>query len=47
MNYKFIGDGMGVPGLPHEITDDEALELDVVELLEDAISNGNYEIVEE
>lgn len=42
MKYKFVGNGMGVPGLPHEITDDEAKELGVVEILKDAIANGNY-----
>lgn len=25
--YKFVGDGLGVPGLPHEITDEEAKAL--------------------
>lgn len=43
MTYRYVGDGMGVPGLPHEITEDEAVALDVVELLEAAIANGNYE----
>ena len=42
-NYKFVGEGMGVPGLPHEITDEEAAELEVTELLVAAIENGNYE----
>jgi hypothetical protein len=25
--YKFIGEGLGVPGLPHELTDEEAKAL--------------------
>lgn len=42
MKYKFIGNGMGVPGLPHEISDEEAEQLGVAELLRNAVSNGNY-----
>jgi len=42
MKYKFVGEGMGVPGLPHEISDEEAIEMGVVELLQAAIENGNY-----
>lgn len=42
MKYKFVGDGLGVPGLPHEITDTEADELGVSDLLLAAIANGNY-----
>lgn len=45
MKYIFIGNGMGVPGLPHELTDKDAVELDVVALLEEAVKNGNYEVV--
>jgi len=42
MKYKFVGEGMGVPGLPHEISDDEAIEMGVTELLNAAIENGSY-----
>ena len=42
MKYKFVGEGMGVPGLPHEITEEEAKELGVSDLLMEAIANGNY-----
>ena len=42
MVYKFIGKGMGVPGLPHEISDEEAKRLGVGELLKAAIENGSY-----
>lgn len=40
--YKFVGEGAGVPGLPHEITDEEAEALGLTELLEAAVENGNY-----
>ena len=42
--YKYVGDGMGVPGLPHEISDDEAAALGVSEILDAAIKNGSYVI---
>jgi hypothetical protein len=42
MKYKFVGDGAGVPGLPHEITDEQASELGVTDLLQEAVRNGNY-----
>jgi hypothetical protein len=41
--YQFVGDGMGVPGLPHMISDEEAAELGVSELLMAAVENGNYQ----
>lgn len=41
-NYKYVGNGMGVPGLPHEVSDDEAAELGVLHILNDAIKNGSY-----
>lgn len=40
--YKYIGDGAGVPGLPHVITDVEAETLGVTKLLQEAIANGSY-----
>jgi len=40
--YKYIGDGAGVPGLPHEITDEAAKALGVTEILDGAIKNGSY-----
>jgi hypothetical protein len=40
--YKFVGDGQGVPGLPHEIDYDEAQRSGVFPLLQAAIENGNY-----
>lgn len=40
--YKFVGDGIGVPGLPHELTDEDVAALGVEKLLEEAVKNGNY-----
>lgn len=40
--YKYVGNGMGVPGLPHEVSDDEAAELGVLNILREAIENGSY-----
>jgi hypothetical protein len=42
MNYKYIGDGAGVPGLPHEISDEEAQAQGLSDLLMAAIANGSY-----
>lgn len=43
MIYKYVGDGAGVPGLPHEISDEEADTLGVTDLLKAALENGSYE----
>lgn len=40
--YIYIGGGEGVPGLPHEITQSQAKALGVLDILKDAIKNGNY-----
>lgn len=40
--YVFVGDGEGVPGLPHQVTVSEAEALGVADLLKAAIANGNY-----
>jgi hypothetical protein len=45
--YHFIGEGAGVPGLPHELTDREALALGVEALLAQALELGTYEEVKE
>jgi hypothetical protein len=42
MKYVFVGEGMGVPGLAHEISDEEAAEQGVTELLQTAVGNGSY-----
>jgi hypothetical protein len=40
--YQYVGDGLGVPGLPHKISRKEAERLGVLDILEAAIENGNY-----
>ncbi len=42
MKYQYVGDGAGIIGLPHEISDEEAEQLGVGELLRAAIENGSY-----
>lgn len=42
-DYLYVGNGAGVPGLPHRISDDEAAAQGLTELLEDALAAGNYE----
>lgn len=44
--YRFVGEGMGVPGLPHEVTDEEAAALGMSEILDEAVKNGSYVEVE-
>lgn len=43
--YRFVGEGAGVPGLPHELTEDEARALGVEMLLMEALKTGTYEEV--
>ena len=43
--YRYVGAGLGVPGLPHEISDEEATASGVVQLLADALKAGTYEEV--
>ena len=45
--YKFVGDGMGVPGLAHELTDEQAKADGVKELLDQAVMLGLYVEVNE
>lgn len=40
--FVYVGDGEGVPGLPHQVTVSEAEAGGVLKLLEAAIQNGNY-----
>lgn len=40
--FRYVGGGLGVPGLPHEITDEDAAALGVNEILKAAVVNGNY-----
>lgn len=43
--FRYIGGGRGVPGLPHILTWQEALRLGVDDALEAAVMNGKYEQV--
>jgi hypothetical protein len=43
--YVFVGSGAGVPGLPHELTDEEAREPGVKEILRGALKAGTYKEV--
>lgn len=40
--YEFVGEGAGIPGLPHQVTKEEAKNRKVGELLEIAIKKGVY-----
>jgi len=40
--YRYAGSGQGVPGLPHELDDDEAERLGVKPLLAEALQAGLY-----
>lgn len=40
--YEFCGTGLGIPGLPHKITEREAKALNVLDLLNAAIKSGVY-----
>ena len=40
--YVYVGEGLGVPGLPHRLTPGEAEALGVAELFKAAIENGSY-----
>jgi len=43
--YRYIGSGLGVSGLPHEITDEQAKARKVTDLLLSALDAGLYEEV--
>jgi len=40
--YRFVGVGQGIPGLPHEVTDEQAKALGLADILKSAVANGNY-----
>ncbi len=42
-SYRFIGAGAGIPGLPHEVTDEQARELGLEDMLRAAMAAGTYE----
>jgi hypothetical protein len=41
-NYVYVGDGLGIPGLPHAITESQAKAAGLWELLKEAIERGYY-----
>jgi hypothetical protein len=41
--YRFCGNGLGIPGLPHEVTPAQAKELGLLAVLQAAVANGNYQ----
>ena len=43
--YKYTGGGAGIPGLPHEITDEQAKKLGVKDTLAVAVAAGSYKKV--
>jgi hypothetical protein len=45
--YRFCGEGLGIPGLPHDITRDIARESGVLAELDAAIAAGVYIAVAE
>lgn len=42
-SYRFVGDGLGIPGLPHEVTAEEAKVLGVEDILAAAVARGVYQ----
>lgn len=40
--FQYVGEGLGVPGLPHEVTDEDAKRDGLEALLAEAIKNGSY-----
>lgn len=44
--YRYCGDGLGVPGLPHDLTREQATALGVLDQLEAALAAGVYIRVE-
>lgn len=40
--YIYVGGGDGIPGLPHQITDQQAAAEGLTELLNSAIDSGAY-----
>ena len=46
-SFRFMGDGLGIPGLPHEITAEEAKALGVEDILAAAVARGAYQEIKE
>jgi hypothetical protein len=40
--YRYCGEGLGIPGLPHDVTEEEARALGVWDVLQAALKNGSY-----
>ncbi len=38
----FVGDGLGIPGIPHRVTEQDAEAMGVLHLLRVAIEHGSY-----
>lgn len=45
IRYRYVGDGLGVPGLPHEIESKSGLPEHLKAVLESALEIGTYERV--
>lgn len=42
--WVYCGDGLGIPGLPHRLSREQAQEQQVLDAFEDAISTGVYQL---
>lgn len=40
--YVYVGDGAGIAGLPHQLSEQEAKDAGVLDLLKEAIKAGKY-----
>jgi hypothetical protein len=40
--FHYCGDGLGIAGLPHDVTEEEARALGVLDVLQAALKNGSY-----
>jgi hypothetical protein len=40
--FKYCGDGLGIAGMPHELTREQAEQLGILEKLDEAIAAGVY-----
>jgi hypothetical protein len=43
--YRFCGEGLGIPGLPHEVTKAQAEKSGLLEVLQRAVELGVYMLV--
>jgi hypothetical protein len=44
--YVFVGEGIGIPGLPHRVTQVEAAQLGLSDVLSKAITDGSYAFIQ-